>query len=71
MFWKISGTDKNGNPSVVYIQGTIHVGSKELYPLDKEVLDAFNNADRIAGNFQKTTCKTCSFMPCALFRKAF
>ncbi|MBR0475981.1 MAG: hypothetical protein IJJ66_04105, partial [Treponema sp.] len=43
-FWKISGVDKNGNPSFVYIQGTIHLGSEKLFPLDKEVLDAFNSA---------------------------
>ncbi|MBQ2208294.1 MAG: TraB/GumN family protein, partial [Treponema sp.] len=48
-FWKISGTDKNGNPSFVYIQGTIHLGSEKLFPLDKEVLDAFNSADLLAG----------------------
>ena len=48
-FWKISGTDKNGNPSFVYIQGTIHLGSEKLFPLDKEVLEAFNSADLLAG----------------------
>lgn len=48
-FWKISGVDKNGNPSFVYIQGTIHLGSEKLFPLDKEVLDAFNSADLLAG----------------------
>ncbi|MBQ3981413.1 MAG: TraB/GumN family protein, partial [Treponema sp.] len=60
-FWKISGVDKNGNPSVVYIQGTIHVGSKELYPLDKEVLDAFNNADRVAGELSKDDMQNMQF----------
>lgn len=48
-FWKISGVDKNGNPSFVYIQGTIHLGSEKLFPLDKEVLEAFNSADLLAG----------------------
>ena len=71
MFWKISGTDKNGNPSVVYIQGTIHVGSKELYPLDKEVLDAFNNADRIEGELSKDDMQNMQFYAMRLVQESF
>lgn len=49
MFWKIEGFDKNGKASAVYIQGTIHFGNEELYPLSETVLDAFDNANRLAG----------------------
>lgn len=49
MFWRIDGTDANGNPSTVYIQGTFHLGDERIYPLSDEVLNAFNNADRWAG----------------------
>lgn len=49
MFWRIDGTDKNGNPSVVYIQGTIHIGDERLYPLSDEVLDAWAKSDRLVG----------------------
>ncbi len=49
MFWVINGTDKNGNPSAVYIQGTIHIGDDRLYPLADAVLDAWENADCVMG----------------------
>ncbi|MBQ9494607.1 MAG: TraB/GumN family protein [Treponema sp.] len=49
MFWRIDGTDKNGNPATVYIQGTIHLGDERLYPLAPTVVDAWVNADRIVG----------------------
>lgn len=49
MFWKISGTDSKGNPSYVYILGTIHVGDEKLYPLQENIVNTFSNADRILG----------------------
>ena len=49
MFWQIDGVDAEGKPSVVYIQGTIHVGDKRLYPLADVVVEAWNSADRIVG----------------------
>ncbi|MBP3709270.1 MAG: TraB/GumN family protein [Treponema sp.] len=49
MFWRIDGTDKNGNPATVYIQGTFHLGDERLYPLAPTVIDAWLHADRIAG----------------------
>lgn len=49
MFWQIDGVDADGKPSVVYIQGTIHVGDKRLYPLAPSVVEAWNSADRIVG----------------------
>ena len=48
-FWRIDGTDKNGNPSTVYIQGTFHLGDERIFPLSEEVQQAFVNADRHAG----------------------
>ncbi|MBR6295140.1 MAG: TraB/GumN family protein [Treponema sp.] len=48
-FWKIEGTDKNGNPSTVYIQGTFHLGDEQILPLADEVQNAFVNADRLVG----------------------
>lgn len=48
-FWKIEGTDKNGNPSTVYIQGTFHLGDERILPLADEVQNAFVSADRIVG----------------------
>ena len=45
-FWKISGTDAEGKPSAVYIQGTIHVGTEEIYPLEDGVIEIFDSADR-------------------------
>ncbi len=49
MFWKIEGIDKNGKPSTIYLQGTIHFGNEKLYPLSETVLEAFDNANRLAG----------------------
>ncbi len=48
MLWKISGTDKNGNLSTVYLQGTIHVGDERLV-VSKEVEKLFLSADRRVG----------------------
>lgn len=48
-FWRIDGTDAEGNPSTVYIQGTFHLGDERIFPLSEEVQNAFLNADRHAG----------------------
>ena len=71
MFWKISGVDKNGNPSFVYIQGTIHIGSEKLFPLDKEVLDAFNNADIIAGEISSEDMSKIQLYSMRLIQESF
>ena len=47
MLWRIDGKDKNGNPSVVYVLGTFHFATDEIYPLSDEILDAWNSADRL------------------------
>lgn len=49
MFWEMTGTDKNGNESKVYILGTFHAGDDRLYPLPQFVLDAYDNADIVCG----------------------
>ncbi len=49
LFWRIDGTDTNGQPSTVFIQGTFHLGDERIFPLSEEVLNAFQNADRWAG----------------------
>ncbi|MCQ2589838.1 MAG: TraB/GumN family protein [Treponema sp.] len=49
MFWEISGTDKKGQPSKVYILGTFHAGDESLYPLPAYVMEAFENADVVSG----------------------
>lgn len=49
MLWELKGTDSQGNPSSVYVLGTIYVADNRLYPLPKVVEDAWKNADRIVG----------------------
>lgn len=41
-FWEIKG--EKGS---VYVLGTVHVADKSFYPLEKNVLDAFDTADRL------------------------
>ena len=41
-FWEI-----RGNKGSVYVLGTIHVADKSFYPLEKNVLRAFDSADRL------------------------
>ena len=42
-FWEIKG-----NKGSVYVLGTVHVADKSFYPLEKNVLRAFDKADRLA-----------------------
>lgn len=49
MFWEITGKDKNGLPSTIYVLGTIHVGDSRLYPVPDFIESAYENADRIVG----------------------
>ena len=39
MFWKVSSAD-----NVAYLLGSIHLGSKDMYPLAKEIEDAFERS---------------------------
>lgn len=49
MFWKIDGTDRNGNPSAIYVQGTFHLADEKCYPIADNVINAFKESDRIFG----------------------
>jgi len=71
MFWKITGKDKNGNPSVVYIQGTLHIGNENLFPLDKEVLDAFNGADLIVAEISDEDMSNIALKSMRLVQESF
>jgi len=42
IFYRVSG-----GKNEMYLLGSIHVGSKEMYPMAKEILDAINKADVI------------------------
>lgn len=53
LFWKIDGKDSNGNPSKLYVLGTIHLGDDRLYPIPKYIEDAFNNSNRIVSELSK------------------
>lgn len=47
MFWEINGVDKNGEPSKLYVLGTIHVGDDRLYPLPDFVINSFLESDKL------------------------
>ncbi|MBO4404397.1 MAG: TraB/GumN family protein [Treponema sp.] len=49
LFWRIDGTDRTGKPSVIFVQGTIHVGNDKLFPLADEVVSKFVCANRVVG----------------------
>jgi uncharacterized protein YbaP (TraB family) len=42
MFWKVSSRDH-----VAWLLGSIHVGSKSMYPLPKEIEDAFDRSEAL------------------------
>lgn len=46
MFWKITGTDSKGQPSEIYVLGTIHVGDDRLFPLPDYIEEAWKAADK-------------------------
>src|SRR5436309_14767284 len=39
MFWKVSS-----GANVAYLLGSIHLGSRDMYPLPKEIEDAFESS---------------------------
>lgn len=53
MFYEIVGTDKNGEESHIYIQGTIHIADEKIYPLSEKVSQAFLNADHVYGELSQ------------------
>lgn len=54
MFWRIDGTDKKGNPSVVYVQGSFHLGDERMFPLADPVMAAWDSADRLVAEISST-----------------
>ena len=44
IFWKVTSPT-----STVYLLGSIHLGSKDMYPLPKEIEDAFEGSAAAAG----------------------
>ncbi len=69
MFWVIEGTAKNGEPSVVYILGTIHLGDERLFPLSNSVVRALSVSDRVVGELSsKDLNKAESELQKVLFR---
>src|SRR3954470_24205337 len=44
LFWKVT-SDKGGE---VYLLGSVHVGTDDMYPLPKEIEDAFKKSDALA-----------------------
>lgn len=49
MFWELNAIDKYGEPSKLYVLGTVHVGDNRLYPLPTIIDEAFINSDNVAG----------------------
>lgn len=49
MFWTIDSFDKNGNPSRIYVSGTIHLADESIYPVPDFILQAWDESDRIYG----------------------
>lgn len=45
MFWTVAAADGNPGRGTLYVQGTLHAGTKELYPLDGRVLGAMAASD--------------------------
>lgn len=70
-FWKISGTDKNGMPSTVFVQGTFHLADDKVYPLADTVLAAWDSADRVAGELSQTDIATLSTSINDLIQKSY
>lgn len=69
MFWEIKG--EKGS---IFVQGTIHQGADRLYPLDENVLNAFDTADKIyaeiaAGDLQEAINQTLPKTMGAMFAK--
>lgn len=58
LFWKIEGTDKNGDPSTVYLQGTVHVADSRAFPFSETVTEAFKNSDQIYAELSKKDMKS-------------
>lgn len=49
MFWIIDSIDDEGEPSRLYVLGTIHLADDEIYPVPDYILDAWDDSDWICG----------------------
>ena len=65
MFWKVSSGDK-----VAWLLGSIHVGSKSMYPLPKEIEDAFERSRRCCVEIDHQSRRTCGKCRCWSFKPA-
>lgn len=43
LLWRVDKGDSH-----VYLLGSIHVGSEDMYPLDKKIMDAYNESEEVA-----------------------
>lgn len=70
LFWKIEGTDKNGIPSAVYLQGTIHVADERAFPFSETVTEAFKNSTRIYAELSEKDMKSIELKSVGLVLKS-
>lgn len=49
MLWEINSTDKNGEPSKLYVLGTFHLADDRLFPIPEDIITAFDSADKYYG----------------------
>lgn len=57
MFWTIDSTDSQGDPSRIYVLGTIHLADSSIYPVPQFILDAWNDSDKIYGEISSKDWK--------------
>lgn len=68
MFWEIEGIDNQGNPSKIYVLGTIHVADDRIYPVSENILDAFYSADRV---YAELAAKDLELVPILMTTRIF
>ncbi|WP_191016467.1 TraB/GumN family protein [Treponema zioleckii] len=71
LFWKISSTDKEGKPSYIYLQGTVHLGNDRIFPLGENVLYQFDNADRVYAEISSEDILKVTRLTVRLMRESF
>lgn len=57
MFWTIDSTDSQGDPSRIYVLGTIHLADSTIYPVPQFILDAWNDSDKVYGEISSKDWK--------------
>lgn len=71
MFWKISGIDKNGKPAYIYLQGTVHLADERIFPLGENVLQQFDNSDRLYAEISSEDIVKAMSLTVRLMRESF